>query len=197
MVFMGKIFYIIGKSSSGKDTIYKKILENNQFNLKQIVMYTTRPIRAKETEGVEYHFINDQEFEKLRSQDKIIEERSYNTIHGLWRYFTVNDGQMNTEEDCLMIGVLNSFVSTREYYGREKVLPIFIDLDDGVRLQRALDRERIQDEPKYAELCRRYLADLEDFAENKIVEAGITKRFYNEDLEKCLEEIGNYIKSMI
>ncbi|MDD3416638.1 MAG: guanylate kinase [Lachnospiraceae bacterium] len=194
---MGKIFYIIGKSSSGKDTIYKKILENNQFNLKQIVMYTTRPIRAKETEGVEYHFINDQEFEKLRSQDKIIEERSYNTIHGLWRYFTVNDGQMNTEEDCLMIGVLNSFVSTREYYGREKVLPIFIDLDDGVRLQRALDRERIQDEPKYAELCRRYLADLEDFAENKIVEAGITKRFYNEDLEKCLEEIGNYIKSMI
>ena len=192
---MGKIFYIIGKSSSGKDTIYKKILENHQ--LKQIVMYTTRPIRAKETEGVEYHFINDQEFEKLRSQDKIIEERSYNTIHGLWRYFTVNDGQMNTEEDCLMIGVLNSFVSTREYYGKEKVIPIFIDLDDGVRLQRALDRERIQDEPKYAELCRRYLADLEDFAENKIVEAGITKRFYNEDLEKCLEEIGNYIKSMI
>lgn len=197
MVFMGKIFYIIGKSSSGKDTIYKKILDNQQLKLKQIVMYTTRPIRAKETEGVEYHFINDQEFEKLRSQDKIIEERSYNTIHGLWRYFTVNDGQMNTEEDCLMIGVLNSFVSTREYYGKEKVIPIFIDLDDGVRLQRALDRERIQDEPKYAELCRRYLADLEDFAENKIVEAGITKRFYNEDLEKCLEEIGNYIKSMI
>ena len=197
MVFMGKIFYIIGKSSSGKDTIYKKILDKNLFNLKQIVMYTTRPIRAKETEGVEYHFINDQEFEKLRSQDKIIEERSYNTIHGLWRYFTVNDGQMNTEEDCLMIGVLNSFVSTREYYGKEKVIPIFIDLDDGVRLQRALDRERMQDEPKYAELCRRYLADLEDFAENKIVEAGITKRFYNEDLEKCLEEIGNYIKSMI
>ena len=197
MVFMGKIFYIIGKSSSGKDTIYKKILDKNLFNLKQIVMYTTRPIRAKETEGVEYHFINDQEFEKLRSQDKIIEERSYNTIHGLWRYFTVNDGQMNTEEDCLMIGVLNSFISTREYYGREKVLPIFIDLDDGVRLQRALDRERIQDEPKYAELCRRYLADLEDFAEDKIVEAGITKRFYNDDLEKCLEEIGNYIKSMI
>jgi guanylate kinase len=194
---MGKIFYIIGKSSSGKDTIYKKILDNHQLELKQIVMYTTRPIRAMETEGVEYHFINEQEFEKLRSQDKIIEERSYNTIHGLWRYFTVNDGQMNMEEDCLMIGVLNSFVSTREYYGKEKVIPIFIDLDDGIRLQRALDRERMQDEPKYAEMCRRYLADLEDFAENKIEEAGITKRFYNQDLEKCLEEIWNYIKSMI
>ena len=41
---MSKIFYIMGKSSSGKDTIYKKIREKLP-QLKRITPYTTRPIR--------------------------------------------------------------------------------------------------------------------------------------------------------
>ena len=49
---MGKIFYVMGKSASGKDTIYKKLLERFP-GLKTVVTYTTRPIRDGETEGVE------------------------------------------------------------------------------------------------------------------------------------------------
>jgi len=72
-----------------------------------------------------------------------------------------------------------------------------IELDDGIRLQRALDRERKEEHPKYKEMCRRFLADCEDFSEEKIQEAGICRRFYNEDLEQCLTEIVAYIAENI
>ena len=42
---MGKIFYIMGKSSSGKDTIYKKLLGDRELELRNIILYTTRPMR--------------------------------------------------------------------------------------------------------------------------------------------------------
>ena len=70
-----------------------------------------------------------------------------------------------------------------------------LDASDGERLERALSRERAQVEPKYEEMCRRFLADCKDFSEEKIVAAGITKRFYNDVLVTCLEEIVAYIKA--
>ena len=64
---MGLIFYIMGKSSSGKDTIYEDILSRKELGLKPFIMYTTRPIRAKETDGVQYHFVTE---EKLRGMQQ-------------------------------------------------------------------------------------------------------------------------------
>ena len=52
---MGKIYYIIGKSSSGKDTIFKELLARIP-QLKRVVPYTTRPVREGEENGVEYFF---------------------------------------------------------------------------------------------------------------------------------------------
>ena len=43
---MGKLFYIMGKSASGKDTIYQRLLRNPEFSLERLVIYTTRPIRG-------------------------------------------------------------------------------------------------------------------------------------------------------
>lgn len=192
---MGHIYYITGPSSTGKDTIFKRILGMEELNLKHIVMYTTRPIREGETEGVEYHFVDEAELERLEKEGKVIEKRSYNTIYGLWNYFTVEDKNICLEkEDYLMIGTLESFNKTKEYFGVGKVLPILVSVEDGERLQRALDREKGQEHPKYKELCRRYLADAEDFSEEKVVESGIKRDFKNDDLEKCIDEIAMFIK---
>lgn len=193
---MGKIVCIMGKSSTGKDTIYKKLLENKKLELKKIVPYTTRPIREGEQDGVEYHFVNESEYEILEASGKIIEERAYNTFHGLWRYFTVDDANIQTDENSyIVIGTLEAYRAMKSYFGENKLLPVMIELDDGVRLQRALDREKKQQNPKYEELCRRFLADSEDFSEEKLAEAGITKRFCNNDLKQCLMEIEDYILS--
>lgn len=192
---MGKIVYLCGKSASGKDTIFGRLLERNRITLKTIIPYTTRPKRAGEAEGREYHFTDEAGFQKLLSAGKIVEHRSYDTVYGLWRYFTVDDGQIDlARENYLVIGTLEGFCSMKAYYGEDKVVPILITLDDGIRLQRALDRERQQEVPKYQEMCRRFLADCEDFKEEKIKEAGIQIWFENNDLEKCLEKIESYIR---
>lgn len=195
---MGKMIYLMGKSSTGKDTVYRKLLSWKEINLKRIVPYTTRPIRIGEEEGNEYHFTDETEYERLEAQGVIIEARAYHTYHGLWRYFTVDDGKIDlSRENYLMIGTLESYVNTVEYFGKDKVLPVLLELDDGIRLQRALNRERKQKNPRYQELCRRYLADAEDFSEEKIKEAGIPERFSNDNLEKCIAEIKEYIQNSL
>lgn len=195
---MGKIIYLMGKSSSGKDTIFRELLRRHKIQYSKIVPYTTRPIREGEVEGREYHFTDEAGFQKHQESGKVIEHRAYNTCHGLWRYFTVDDGELNLEKNnYIIIGTLEAYISTKKYFGEKNVLPVLIELDDGIRLQRALNREKKQKNPKYEEMCRRYLADSADFAEEKIKEAGIQNRFYNDELEKVLNEIEAYIISML
>ena len=63
---MGKIFYVMGKSASGKDTIYKR-LHSRMPELKTVTMYTTRPIRDGEQNGVEYFFVDRSYLEQCLS----------------------------------------------------------------------------------------------------------------------------------
>ena len=188
----------MGKSSTGKDSFYKKLMSDETLGLKKIVMYTTRPIRAQEKNGEEYFFVNDETLVRLEAAGKVIERRSYDTSHGVWHYFTVCDEQIDLEKnDYVVIGTLESFVASKKYFGEDVLVPIYIEVDDGVRLQRALDRERAQDKPKYKEMCRRYLADSDDFSEENILASGIYRRFENDIFEKCLEEITGYIKTFL
>lgn len=188
----------MGKSSTGKDSFYKQLMSDESLGLKNIVMYTTRPIRAQEKNGEEYFFVNDETLARLEGAGKVIERRSYDTVHGVWHYFTVCDEQIALENNnYVMIGTLESYVASKKYFGEEVLVPLYIEVDDGTRLQRALDRERAQDRPKYKEMCRRFLADSDDFSEENILAAGITKRFENVDFTKCLEEITEYIKKFL
>lgn len=191
---MGNIYYMMGKSASGKDTLFQLLLGESGLPLKTVVLYTTRPMRAGERDGVEYFFCGEEQVREFESQGKIIELRAYQTVHGVWKYFTAADEQMDLEgQSYLMIGTLESYLKIREYYGKERVIPIYIEVEDGERLQRALERERAQEKPRYEELCRRFLADAKDFSEENLRAAGITKRFTNEVLEDTLREIKSYI----
>lgn len=192
---MGKIYYLMGKSSSGKDTMFKKLIEDKELALKTIVGYTTRPMREGETEGVEYHFVDEDTMRSLENQGRVIERRSYGTVHGVWNYFTVDDGQIEPEgeDKYLLIGTLESYEKVRDYFGEKCLVPLYITVDDGERLQRALDRERTQDKPRYAEMCRRFLADEKDFSEENIARCGIKKRYENNQLDRCFDELKNVI----
>lgn len=189
------IFVVMGKSASGKDTIYRELASSKELGLKELVSYTTRPIRANEKEGVEYHFVTEERLKELTEQGKVIEHRAYDTVHGVWHYFTVEDDQIDLEHhDYIMIGTLESYMQIIRFYGEDIVKPIYVNVENGLRLERALRRERAQKEPKYKELCRRFLADEEDFSEEKIKEAGITFAFENIDLSDCIAQIKEYIQ---
>lgn len=195
---MAKIFFVLGKSCSGKDTIFKKLKENRELNLNTVTGYTTRPMREGETNGVEYFFVNNEELKALKNQGKVIECRDYNTVYGVWSYFTVDDGQINLDKgNYLYIGTLESYEQMVRYYGKEVVVPIYVEVETGERLSRAVNRERQQENPKYTELCRRFLADEEDFCEENIKKAGIEKRYENNSLERCIEEIVEDIRDFM
>lgn len=196
---MGKIFYIMGKSASGKDTIYERVLHREGLHLQRLVPYTTRPIRSNEMEGVEYHFVGEEKLQEFLRDEKVIELREYHTMHGIWKYFTVDDEYMDLKnKDYLAIGTLESYEKIRNYYGEEKIVPLYIEVEDGLRLERALQREKKQTQPKYEEMCRRFLADQQDFSEEKLEQAGIKVRFSNEkELESCMEEVEKYIQNIV
>ena len=190
---MGKIYYVMGKSSSGKDTVYKRLMERHP-EFCTIVPYTTRPIRDGERDGVEYFFVDDDRLREMEEAGQVIEVRSYDTKCGVWTYFTADDGQVDlSKHDYLVIGTLVSYQALREYFGGECLMPVYIEVEDGLRLSRAIKRERSQKEPRYAEMCRRFLADEEDFSEKNLRKAEITRRFRNLDLEECVEEIEQYM----
>ena len=245
---MSKLFYIMGKSASGKDHFYKALLENKTLNLKPFVIYTTRPMREGEENGREYYFTDEAQLSALRAAGKIIEERVYQTIAGPWYYFTADNGLIrkseaisaadyvlitksepspdsdkaksefecnsaalidsentslpsaerrydsaspaDSEENFLAIGTLESYLPLQKYYGSEVIIPIYIETEDGIRLERAMKREKKQASPKYAEMCRRFLADTADFSEENLAKAGISRRFLNNGaFEDCLAEI--------
>lgn len=188
---MSKLFCIMGKSASGKDTIFKRLVQDEALNLKTVVSYTTRPMREGEQEGVEYHFVSPQILNSLRDSGRVIECRDYHTVHGLWSYFMVDDGQIDFSgtQDSVIIGTLESYQKIRAFLGKEHVIPIYVHVEDGLRLSRALERERQQEKPGYAEMCRRFLADIEDFSDEKLNACAICRIYENVDMETCLEEI--------
>ncbi len=116
---MGKLFCMMGKSASGKDTIYKALVEDDTLGLHTVVPYTTRPIRAGEAEGENYYFVTEEIYGRMAAEEKIIEARTYETIHGLWRYFTADDGQIDfSKGNFIVIGTLEAYTQFLNYLGK-------------------------------------------------------------------------------
>ena len=164
---------MIGARETGNDAVYKRLLLVPELNLKPFLTYTTRPVRDGEREGEAYYFVSEEKLQKLQEEGKVIELREYPSAYGPWKYFTVDDGQTDGEQDLAAIGTPQSYRALRDYYGPECVIPIYIETESGLRLERALHRERKQEVPKYDEMCRRFLADEYDFREEVLEQAGI------------------------
>ena len=194
---MSNFIYIMGKSASGKDTIYKRIKE--QIDVKTYILYTTRPIRTGEQEGVDYHYVSDEQMLKFEQEGKVIESRTYQTVKGPWTYATIEDEQLEQNGDILAIGTIESYNKIKEYYEDKKdtkLLPVYITIDEDERRKRALEREKKQENPNYEEVERRFKADNIDFSEENLKKAGIgqNQTFKNYDLDKCVESILTYIQ---
>ena len=188
----------MGKSSSGKDTIYNVLKQ--KLNVNTYVMYTTRPMREEEVDGETYIFISQDEMQQYiegKKEYEVIESRTYQTIHGPWTYATIRDNQFEIEKDMLMLGTLESYIKVKKFFENNKkvkLIPIYIEVPDNVRLKRAIEREEKQRNPKFVELCRRFIADSKDFSEENLEKAKIAKRFYNINLDDCISQIIQYVR---
>ena len=197
---MSVIFFLMGKSATGKDGLGNLLLTDKSLSLEPVTMYTTRPMRAGEQNGREYFFVTRDELEDFRADGRVIEERVYHTVQGDWHYFTcadkiLSDNVENGEKKYLVIGTLEAYTSYKDYFGTENVIPIYIEVRDDLRLIRSVERERENVSPDFKEVCRRFLADEEDFSPEKLAAAGVTKVFRNDgEIGECYGEIREFIK---
>lgn len=171
---LGKIIQIMGKSGSGKDTIMQHFLKSNPYDLKSIILHSTRPIRDGEMNGREYFFDSNEEMLLLKEQGKIVELRSYNTVYGIWHYYTCSDNINLEKHNYITVGTLEAYDQYCSYFGKDTIVPILVDMDGGSRIIRAVEREKKQRNQNYKELCRRFMADEDDFSHENIRKRNIS-----------------------
>jgi guanylate kinase len=164
---LNRIFCIVGKSGSGKDTIYNKIINQYKTKLIPVIPFTTRPKRADEKNGVNYFFVSKAQMNDYAKNNKIIEKRQYNTIQGVWDYFTLKF-DITDNNDYILITTLEGAHGIIKEYGSETVHIIYLYLDDKERLIRCINREAVQENPDYTEICRRFIADQHDFSDENL-----------------------------
>lgn len=185
---MSNIFCIIGKSGTGKDTIYHDIMSIGIPELIPVIPYTTRPIRNGEINGVNYFFVSEEQLEAYEHEGRVIEKRTYMTVHGPWSYFNLRQ-ELESDKDYILIATPEALQAFIKEYGRDTIKIIYLELDNKERLLRCIKREAEQKTPNYSEVCRRYLADEQDFSEEKLKELS---EYYTIDTGNepgvCLEE---------
>ena len=155
-----QILAIMGKAGSGKDTLAKTLLKQPEFkDAKSIVSCTTRPIRENEQDGVDYHFITNEQFTNQILSGEMLEATVFNN----WCYGTsVN----NLSKENLNIGVFNpEGVGLLRASTNVDLKVIYLEANDKDRLLRQLNRE---EHPNCHEIVRRFSADEQDFAEEEI-----------------------------
>lgn len=195
---MGKIYMILGPSSSGKDSIMNELMEKNKLDLKKILLNTTRPRRTSEVDGKEYNFDTYEDMLKYKEEEKIVELRSYDTQYGTWYYYTVSESIDLENNNYITVNTLEGLDQYLKYYKKEDIFSILIQVDNGIRLQRALNRERVQENPKYDELCRRYLADSIDFSEENISKRPIDIIINNDGtFEEVYKNVEKYLSRQL
>jgi guanylate kinase len=72
----GLIFLLVAPSGTGKSTIIERVL-SRLTNLERIVTYTTRDRRPGEVEGLEYHFVSAERFERLKAAGELAEWQTF------------------------------------------------------------------------------------------------------------------------
>lgn len=138
---------IIGHGASGKDTLKNRFIEKG---LKREISFTTRPPRIGETKGIDYHYVNEEHFKELISEEHFLQ---YNKFGNGYYYGT---SIAEFEEKDVFIMTPNSLGQLSQEY-RNKCFVIYIKIDEEIRKARLLERSDKHD----AE--RRLRDDAEDF----------------------------------
>ena len=188
---MRKIFAVMGKASTGKDTLTKMLSETLELPI--ALSFTTRPMRVGEKQGVEYNFISDDDFWDLHGCDLLAEYTSYEVASGETWHYGLTKEELEKAEYVLVIVNPDGFKQLTEIYG-DKVCSILIDAPADVRIKRYLDRDAVTEE-KAEECCRRFLADNKDFKDistnHCITNVGDLKSVYKKLESMVRIEIGN------
>lgn len=129
---------LCGKSASGKDTVREKLVD--MFSYTRFLSVTTRPKRECETDGKEYRFVTQKEFQEM----DMLESRAYpvtseNGENGMWLYGTPAE-VLDKDKNYVAIKDPDGTELLKKYYGKENTLVVYLDVPECVRAVRAENR---------------------------------------------------------
>lgn len=154
MIDFGNLFVIAAPSGTGKTTLVKSLVDSTS-KITVSISYTTRPKRPSETDGVNYHFIDKQEFERMVEHGDFLE------------HATIFDNFYGTSKSWVeqMIAKGIDVILEIDWQGHEQIKQLFPDVISIFILPPSLhdlqDRlvKRNQDHP---EIIKKRLADAKE-----------------------------------
>lgn len=199
----GKIFIILGKSGTGKTTIFKYL--RDRFPSLQVFKYgTTRPKRDENDN--EYEFVSDGGFKQLLEDEKVLEYRTYDTEYGKWTYFTYNTDIDLSEHFYIMVGTLDVLRSLKKVFKRGDLIPILLEVPDAKERRYRVTKERfssLNTNEEYTkathEINRREKQDEIDFSRKRMLIFQTDLLFHegvvleNKDLEETEHDAYDYV----
>ena len=197
---MSKVFLIIGKSFSGKDTLLNNIIKDKEFctnnKLNKTIRYTTRPIRPGEIDGVDYHFINDIEYEEKYKYNPNVVISSFDSIYGNVHYITDLE-KLHKDKNYIGTGdidLINGYKNILD----DDLCVILLLPPDWVLFERFCTRDdsvKSLDE-KYKEIHRRYRDELVTFGRLNLELANISC-IISVAKDPDMDDIKKYMKNFI
>lgn len=139
---MNKLIVLCGGSGTGKDTLAQMIAD--KCNANTLVSATTRPMRTGELEAVNYYFVDDETFDRLEMNDKIVASRKYDTEFGVWRY-GLNVDEIDSKlskSHCVTIVDMGGLEQLKAKYG-EQIVSVYLYLDKDTRAERYVNRDKV------------------------------------------------------
>lgn len=156
-----KLFLLVGKSASGKDTFMNMLLSDFK-EIKPLVSHTTRPMRTGEKDGETYHFVDDATFEEMLDNGEFLETTSY-TIESenkIYKYGLSKKEVMDTPYAMTIVNPygLNNLLANK--FIKDNIVSILITRNDKDRILAYINRD---ENVNIKEMIDRYKRDEEDF----------------------------------
>jgi len=183
----GKMIILSSPSGAGKTTLVKKISKEKKFKIS--ISHTTRESRPNETNGVDYFFISEKDFQNLIDKNDFLEYANvFKNLYGSTKdqVFKNLDNGYNVLFDIDWQGAQQIKNQTLNY---ELVSFFILPPSRDVLLKRLISRGESNDEIIKMRM-QQFDKDVLHWTEYDFV-------VINEDLNKCYEQIIGYLENTI
>ena len=132
------LLIVSGPSGSGKDSVIAA-LRNLEPHIAYCVSTTTRAPRPGEQEGIHYHFVTREQFEREQKAGKFLETREYaGNLYGTPREFV--EGTLRSGRDLVMKPEVNGALKIKQMH--PQAVLVFLTVRSEDVLQRRLEERR-------------------------------------------------------
>jgi guanylate kinase len=174
----GRIVILSGPSGVGKDTVIERWKELDS-RVERVIAYTTRTPRTGEVDGVDYHFVSREHFERMAAEGKFLE---WKEVHGNLYATPLNDMEDLLADDKIAILKIDVQGGVEAMALRPDALSIFLTPPSWDELERRI-RARGADDPNAIE------KRLQNARDELAIAPRYAHRVVNDDLSRAVAEI--------